>query len=1164
MLGLAALTIIIWFGADHIKFGEDNHTLSRSTRIWLISTCWLLIAMWNFILWLVERKQNAALIDSLKQQDAEPTSPDEERGNEELKAIADRFKDALNILKKARFTKGGRRRSLYQMPWYIIIGPPGAGKTTALINSGLEFPLAKQDNFQPIGGVGGTRNCDWWFTNDAVLIDTAGRYTTQDSHRTIDSSSWQAFIELLKKYRRRRPINGAILAISLQDLMVQTADQRAHQAKTLRARINELHQEFGLQFPIYLTFTKCDLVAGFSEFFSNLSQSEREQVWGVSFPFSQNEGSLKDNIKSFENEFYQLCGRLNRRLLWRLHQERNIDKRSILQGFPARIESLSNVLNDFIKQTFNPNRYDTDPLLRGIYFTSATQEGSPIDRMMASVSANFGLERDMGKQQANSGKTFFLNRLLKDVVFPESELVGMNRKLEAGLLWGRRAAIAASLLATAGTITLWLGSISQNKHYIAEVQNYVAEYQVQRAALHQGTATNELIATAFSALGKAQSVYDQEEHPWLSNLGLYDASVDAAADDLYKHELRTVFMPQIARQIEQKINQQQQDTDNLLESLRAYLMLFDPAQRKPAVISDYMSKLWQNQMSGKATLQKELEDHLAMALESGDLHNMTPNVQLVQQTQRALNRVPISQRLYAKIRSGELGDQKANIVAAIGTSKPTELGLNEGDERLEIPMLFTKTGYEALDFSANSQLLQEVEADQWLYDSDESIQLSDKDKKEIAENVKRLYMAHYVDTWKNALRSVTIARHGDTRQAITQLDELSDPITSPLLRLIELAVDNTSLAPLPDLPANVDAPTNLLSGRASNGLRFASRGLDALGNKLPSTYVDDQFVEIHKLAFSNNNQPAAIQGYLADIEQIKELLIEIDSSANPSAAAFETAKTIFTAGGAGKIKQLRIKAMDAPAPINTWLTDIADNTWALILKQAKLHIDRAWQEQVYTSYQNNLQNRYPMAPQVSFEAPITEFNQYFKPGGTQHKFVQTYLSPFVDTQRWRLKTVDGRTIGLSSASLRQFRRADDIRKVYFSGAGSASMSFKIEPSKLDSGVRLFSLELGDARVNYSHGPRTLKPMTWEGGKAMRVRVIFEDLNETVHRKHYEGDWAWFRLLDASKIETTASSNVKTITFEENGRQAEFRLIANSGINPFDNRVLRNYDCPQYL
>ena len=114
----------------------------------------------------------------------------------------------------------GKRDYLYDLPWYVLIGPPGSGKTTALVNSGLKFPLSpRRQRRRRSPALGGTRYCDWWFTEDAVLIDTAGRYTTQDSDATGDKQSWLAFLDLLKKNRPRQPINGVIVAISLEDLM---------------------------------------------------------------------------------------------------------------------------------------------------------------------------------------------------------------------------------------------------------------------------------------------------------------------------------------------------------------------------------------------------------------------------------------------------------------------------------------------------------------------------------------------------------------------------------------------------------------------------------------------------------------------------------------------------------------------------------------------------------------------------------------------------------------------------------------------------------------------------------------------------------------------------------------------------------------------------------
>jgi len=166
IIGLLALSLLVWFGAEYIKFGENNSTLSKGTRTVIILLIWGFWLTWNISRWVFERKQNDKLLKDIEQSQPEAEiNPDEERSKDELAAISERFSDAMATLKKARFKSSKGDVSLYQLPWYIIIGPPGSGKSTALVNSGLEFPLAKNHGKESLGGVGGTRNCDWWFTN---------------------------------------------------------------------------------------------------------------------------------------------------------------------------------------------------------------------------------------------------------------------------------------------------------------------------------------------------------------------------------------------------------------------------------------------------------------------------------------------------------------------------------------------------------------------------------------------------------------------------------------------------------------------------------------------------------------------------------------------------------------------------------------------------------------------------------------------------------------------------------------------------------------------------------------------------------------------------------------------------------------------------------------
>ena len=178
------------------------------------------------------------------------------------------------------------RTSLYDLPWYIIIGPPGAGKTTAIVNSGLNFPLAQKFGKEALRGVGGTRNCDWWFTDQAILLDTAGRYTTQDSgSESSDAAGWIAFLALLRKYRKRRPINGVLVAMSMAELATQTDTERARHVAAVRERLDEFARSCKILLPVYLVLTKCDLLAGFNEFFDDLSRTaarrcgERRSRW---------------------------------------------------------------------------------------------------------------------------------------------------------------------------------------------------------------------------------------------------------------------------------------------------------------------------------------------------------------------------------------------------------------------------------------------------------------------------------------------------------------------------------------------------------------------------------------------------------------------------------------------------------------------------------------------------------------------------------------------------------------------------------------------------------------------------------------------------------------------------------------------------------------------
>ena len=159
-----------------------------------------------------------------------------------------------------------------------------------------------------VAGFGGTKNCDFWFSEDAVLIDTAGRYTTQDSDNRADKMSWQAFLDQLKKARPNQPINGVILAFSCEDMITATDDSLDTHALAVRKRLEELHETLRIDVPVYVLFTKADLISGFREFFGHFGEDRRRSVWGVTF---QTKDRKEETYRAVASEFDQLISRLS-------------------------------------------------------------------------------------------------------------------------------------------------------------------------------------------------------------------------------------------------------------------------------------------------------------------------------------------------------------------------------------------------------------------------------------------------------------------------------------------------------------------------------------------------------------------------------------------------------------------------------------------------------------------------------------------------------------------------------------------------------------------------------------------------------------------------------------------------------------------------------------
>ncbi|TMG76106.1 MAG: type VI secretion system membrane subunit TssM [Betaproteobacteria bacterium] len=599
----AAFSIAVWFIGDLLALGSHRPLEGTLERMALIVAVGGAFVAWEA--WRARRaaKRNDLLLRGIVAGALKGDSA--ERAANELEVLRKRFAEAAAVLRKARLrTADGERRSVAELPWYMFIGAPGSGKTTALLNAGLRFPLGDPRAGEPaLQGVGGTRNCDWWFTEQAVLVDTAGRYTTQETDREADAAAWLGFLDLLKRQRPRQPLNGAIVTLSIADLVHWNEEELSRYARHVRERVGELYARLGVRLPVYLMLTKTDLLAGFNEFFSALDASERAQVWGTTFDARE---QARGAAERFKEEFAGLERRLYAFLPRRLQETRDLQKRAAVYRFPQQFRAAGPLIARFLETTFGGAAAGESPMLRGVYFTSGTQEGSPIDRVLATLARSFNLERKVQPPAGGAAKSYFLKRLLQQVVFAESGLAGLDRALERRQRFARLAAYAALAAITVALAAVWTASFVVNRALVARValQTAGAARELETfAGLRPGDEAKLLAGLTRLRELREASLADSA----LLHLGLYQGEkLGAQASRAYRNALREGLVADLALSLEHALRSRARSA-----ALAAYMSLHDEAKRDAQTIEQGALAVWSLPQSARAELRTHLREALA-------------------------------------------------------------------------------------------------------------------------------------------------------------------------------------------------------------------------------------------------------------------------------------------------------------------------------------------------------------------------------------------------------------------------------------------------------------------------------------------------------------------------------------------------------------------------
>lgn len=263
-------------------------------------------------------------------------------------------------------------RKLEGLPWYLVVGAPGAGKTALLRASGLELPSAVESLVES----GPTSGVSFWLTNQAVLVDTAGRLSA--THAGEDDKDWKTLLGLLRKHCTRPAIQGVLVACSAPELMGRETAELEETASELRRHLNDVVDELGVDPPVYLVVTQADRIQGLVEVASGFGSSRLGEMLG----WTHRERYPHDIAQTVRDAFQRLRDRLESGLPELLVREPEAQRRRRLVLVGQEIGSLARALASFTGRAFQPTRYDEVPFLRGIYLTSAVRQGALVSPLL--------------------------------------------------------------------------------------------------------------------------------------------------------------------------------------------------------------------------------------------------------------------------------------------------------------------------------------------------------------------------------------------------------------------------------------------------------------------------------------------------------------------------------------------------------------------------------------------------------------------------------------------------------------------------------------------------------------------------------------------------------------------------------------------------------------
>ncbi|MEN5300976.1 type VI secretion system membrane subunit TssM [Pseudomonas sp. TWI628] len=1156
-LGAALMLVTIWWLGPQWTWREQQPLASMAHR----GLASLLLVLVPLLCWIVAlRRGNARLQAERKQAVAtelDRALPFVQAQEKALDQGLSRFLD-----------DAGGRRALYRLPWYLVLGDQHAGKTSFIDRTEQRFSLTRNDKVQRQGRQAKTLAypIGWWVSNEAVIIDPPGAFISQElgpaeeadaSQVPADTPArlWQHLLDWLLRNRSQRALNGVLLIVDLPALLHGTPEQRVALAQVLRTRLHEVSSQLGSRLPLYVMLTKFDLLEGFEQLYAGLCAASREKMLGFTFKLDAL-GTFDAWLEEYGQHYDRLISELFEQVLERLDALDGAPLRARLFSLHAQLIGLRPILLGFLKETLAADRYTTPALVRGVYWSSVVQQGDMLNAFVREAAQPYKTKPPLleGKAQGKA-QTYFIQHAFRRVIYQETGLAGDNIKVARSkrqLFW---LGSGVGALAICVAIASWQRYFDINGAKAATVLAKSREYSHQEVD-QQLDPTGRNLLGPLDQIRDAVSVFGDYRAAWpgVADLGLYQGrAIGPRVDEAYLSLLSKRFLPALASGVIDAMDAARPGSEQQMAALRVYRMLEDRQNRRPEWVEEWMARQWQQTFPGQGQLQRDLMRHLKYALAYADA-DLPQYRQRIAEVQQVLRKVPLPERVYASLKQ-QAGEQlhtgldlRHQVGPAFDVVYQASSGSRKGDDVLLAPMLTTK-GFREY-FEPRSQRFAEMAMiDQWALGERGQLDYSVSDREALSERLRNVYSADYIDSWRRALNAFSVVDFRDLDHGVSILQQLTGP-AAPLHRLLDTVRDNTSLSS----PMGVEVPG------AAETLRPTSNKPE----QQQAWAIQRAFAGLSAMLQATGEKPSYYDETLGAIAAVHDYAKAVQNSPDRGNAALRAVHQRFSMTGHDPIGTLQRVATGLPEPINHQVRKVADQTAQVLNVEALRELERRWDAEVYSFFQQRLAGRYPFVVRAP-DASLEDFEAFFGPKGRLQQFNDQYLKVFLKDNLEALQAGQQGQSLIRSDVIEQLALADRIRETFFDQRGNLSVQFSIEPLGLSANQRTSLLDLDGQLISYTHGPSQIIGIVWPNTLGAQVRSNLTLLRRSGNSSslEYRGPWSMFRLLSRGALNGRTPTSVD-LSFTTGDGVMRYRLNAEKAFNPITQQPFKGFKLPRGL